>query len=120
MLNSTEKTPSSNWNAAGEVDPHGETYNCERSALSMGTLTDDELANAVFLYGNQRPNIDDVISGKAHMPIVYLTAAKERIRWLSRSLVKAETELATLREQVRQASVEPSHDTPSTVDRPTC
>jgi oligoribonuclease NrnB/cAMP/cGMP phosphodiesterase (DHH superfamily) len=33
--------------------------------------------------------MNDVISGKAKMPIVYLTATKERIRWLSRKLTAA-------------------------------
>ncbi|MCW3733619.1 hypothetical protein, partial [Burkholderia cenocepacia] len=61
----------------------------ERAALTLGTLTDDELANAVFMHGNERPPIQDVIAGTAFMPIVYLTAAKERIRWLSRALETA-------------------------------
>lgn len=88
-------TPSSKWQASGESDPHGDAYNCARDQLRLGDLTDDEMANAVFLYGNSRPPIEDVISGKAHMPIVYLTAAKERIRWLSRQLHQAEVNLAS-------------------------
>jgi hypothetical protein len=82
-------TPSSKWFANGEQDPHENHYDCERAALLMGDLADDELANAVFLYGNITPNIQDVIDRKAFMPIAYLTAAKERIRWLSRKLNEA-------------------------------
>lgn len=96
------QTPTSKWHACGESDPHGSDYNCARSQLMMGDLTDDEMANAVFLYGNRTPPIEDVISGKARMPIVYLTAAKERIRWLSRQLNKVEANLASH----MQASVE--------------
>ncbi|EPS1221645.1 hypothetical protein ACVBR5_000871 [Burkholderia cenocepacia] len=82
-------TPSAKWRVDGEPDPHGTRYDCERAALTLGTLTDDELANAVFMHGNERPPIQDVIAGTAFMPIVYLTAAKERIRWLSRALEAA-------------------------------
>ena len=79
-------TPSSHWAASGEPDPHGARYDCERAALALGDMTDDELANAVFLHGNEQPSMADLISGKALMPIAYLTAAKDRIRWLSRAL----------------------------------
>jgi len=66
-------TPAARWRENGEEDPHGDYYNCERAKLCKGDLTDDELANAVYL----NPDIGN------------LTAAKERIRWLSRELVKA-------------------------------
>jgi hypothetical protein len=85
-------TPGATWRVNSEPDPHGNDYNVERSQLTMGNLTDDELANAVFLFGDGShgvPSIEDVIAGKAHMPIAYLTAAKERIRWLSRALERA-------------------------------
>lgn len=83
------ETPSSRWKKDGEPDPHGSTYDGERAALCMGNLTDDELANAAFLNYDIRPPIEDLISGKAKMPIVYMTAVKERIRWLSRRLSSA-------------------------------
>lgn len=63
-------TPSALWRASGEPDPFGKNYDCERAELSSGHLTDDQVANAVFLDPS----------------IVFLTAAKERIRWLSRKL----------------------------------
>jgi hypothetical protein len=82
-------TPAAKWRATGEVDPHDDRYNCERAALAMGDLTDDELANEAFLNYDVRPSIDDLLSGKAKMPIVYMTAVKDRIRWLSRALIAA-------------------------------
>lgn len=63
-------TPSSLWARNGDADPHGSQYDCERAELTLGHLTDDQIANDVFL----NPDISR------------LTAAKERIRWLSRSL----------------------------------
>lgn len=77
-------TPSSKWQAEGKEDPHGNQYDIPRERLTLGDFTDDELANAVFLYGDRRPTLDDLLSGNAKPAIVYLTAAKERIRWLSR------------------------------------
>lgn len=83
--NEMPKTPAANWREEGREDPHGNQYDCARATLVLGDLTDDELANAVYLHGDaQSPKISDVISGKAIMPIVYLNAAKDRIRWLSR------------------------------------
>ncbi len=71
------ETPAARWREYGEEDPCGEdTYNCERAKLCMGHLTDDELANEVFLYNHRA----------GHQSMGYLTAAKERIRWLSRKL----------------------------------
>lgn len=67
-------TPAAHWREAGETDPHEGMYDCERHELCKGDSTDDELANEVFLSPD----------------IVNLTAAKERIRWLSRQLVKSE------------------------------
>ena len=78
-------TPSSRWAANGEPDPHGNTYDCERAELTMGDFTDDELANAVFLHGNERPSLADMGAGRLPA-IAYLMAAKDRIRWLSRRL----------------------------------
>jgi hypothetical protein len=94
-------TPSSKWYAQGEPDPHAGYYDQERAQLALGYLTDDELANAVFLHGNMTPAIQDVLAGKAKMSIVYQGAAKGRIRWLSRALERAKKDadrLAGLRE----------------------
>jgi hypothetical protein len=66
-------TPASRWREKGEIDPHGTRYDCERASTAGGHLTDDEVANAVFL----DPSIQN------------LTIAKDRIRWLSRKLAEA-------------------------------
>ena len=91
-------TPDLKWLANGLRDPHGKHFqpdnlgellaNRASSAEIMlayqgamraadakfGKMSDDELANAVFMYDHR--------SGLSS--IMYLTAAKERIRWLSR------------------------------------
>ncbi|WP_146147092.1 hypothetical protein [Photobacterium kishitanii] len=82
--NVVTKTPSSRWYENDREDFHKGVYDCERHELDLGDLTDDELANDVFLFGNSKPAICEILAGTAKMPIVYLTAAKERIRWLSR------------------------------------
>lgn len=82
----TNQTPAAHWRENGEPDPHGSYYDRDRAQLTLGDLTDDELANAVFMHGDGKPSIAEIIAGTAKMPIVYLTAAKERIRWLSRKV----------------------------------
>ena len=83
--------PSSRWAADEKPDPHGTQYDCERAALVMGGLTDDELANGVFMHGNEPLNIEALMRGDKdyHPAIAWLTAAKDRIRWLSRKLTAA-------------------------------
>lgn len=80
-------TPSSRWFVEGEADYHPDLINRDRGNLMLGDHTDDELANEVFLYGDM--SADDkhraIMSGKPSS-IAYLTAGKERIRWLSRHL----------------------------------
>ena len=72
-------TPSSRWKSDGEPDPHGSCYDCERADLAKGHLTDDEIANGIFMA--DRSDID---------LIWWQQAAKDRIRWLSRALDAAE------------------------------
>ncbi|WP_074769933.1 hypothetical protein [Paraburkholderia fungorum] len=85
-------TPAAAWRTNGEADPHGSHYDCERAALTLGNLTDDELANGAFMNYDAKLSIDDMLNPKPgqHMPIVWMTAVKDRIRWLSRALVKAQ------------------------------
>lgn len=90
MESTPAKTPSAHWRQNGEADPFGKRYECERASLPLGNMTDDELANAVFMYGDSTPSVTELMNG-VHMPIAYLTAAKERIRWLSRQLELATT-----------------------------
>lgn len=91
-----EGTPASHWRARGEPDPHGALYDCDRSDLTLGELTDDELANEAFLRYNEVPNMADLLNGTAKMPIVYMTAAKDRIRWLSRQLFKTSQQIVLM------------------------
>lgn len=71
-------TVAARWRANGQPDPHGSRYECERAALPKGDMSDDELANRMFIA--DRNDLD---------LIVWQTAAKERIRWLSRALIAA-------------------------------
>lgn len=110
------ETPSSNWSADGKPDPHGKTYDCERAGLHMGNMTDDELANGAFLNYDQPLNVAGILAGTCHSPIAWMTAVKDRIRWLSRSLEKVAAErdalaaeLKSLREQMPPADIDP-HD----------
>lgn len=87
-------TPESHWAANGEPDPHGKRYNCERAALVLGGLSDDELANGAFMNYDRPMDIRRVIAGDPdyHPPIAWMTAVKDRIRWLSRKLSEATAE----------------------------
>jgi hypothetical protein len=96
------KTPRSKWEFKGEKDPHGNQYQCERGDLVLGELTDDEMANAVFLHGDNALPIASRFSGEIKAPIVYLTAAKDRIRWLSRQNAKLEKEIQQLKDSAPQ------------------
>lgn len=84
-------TPAAHWRVNGEPDDHGTRYDCERASLALGEYTDDELANGAFMNYDRRFSIEDMLNPKEgqHMPIVWMTAVKDRIRWLSRSLEAA-------------------------------
>lgn len=84
-------TQAAQWRADGETDPHGNRYNCERASLAMGHLTDDELANGAYLNYDRFPPPSEILAGNAHSPIAWMTAVKDRIRWLSRMLTGATT-----------------------------
>lgn len=87
----TSRTPAAEWRESSEKDPHAGKYDGERAQLCMGDMSDDVLANAVFMFGDGRyhqPRPEDIVAGKSSSSIAYLTAAKERIRWLSRTLVR--------------------------------
>jgi hypothetical protein len=73
LSNKLGGTPAAEWREKGEKDPFGDRFNGDRSKLCYGHLTDDQMANAVYL----NPGIAN------------LTGAKDRIRWLSRMLVEA-------------------------------
>lgn len=87
-----EKTPGATWREKGDADPHGDRYACERAALAMGNLTDDELANGAFMNYDRPLDIDALMQRRPgyHPPIAWMTAVKDRIRWLSRKLEEAQ------------------------------
>ncbi|WP_454909665.1 hypothetical protein [Variovorax gossypii] len=84
-------TPSSHWHANGEADPHARHYDGERATLTLGALTDDELATGAFLNYDQRLTLAEMRDPKPgqHLPAAWMTGVKDRIRWLSRSLERA-------------------------------
>lgn len=77
-------TPSSKWRANGEKDPHEGRYECERHKLTLGKMTDDELANAAFMHDHKSFDVVAILLGEPSS-IALLDATKERIRWLSRN-----------------------------------
>lgn len=93
-------TPGAKWREDGEPDPHGKTYECQRAELPLGQLTDDALANAVFLHDHRSLDLQAILAG-APSSIALLTAAKDRIRWLSRELTQADLDWRVLRGQIR-------------------
>jgi hypothetical protein len=98
-------TPAAMWRADGEPDPHAGHYDGERATLTLGNMTDDELANGAFMNYDQRLSVQDMLNPRPgqHMPIVWMTAVKDRIRWLSRALERA---LATPNAPAETASTE--------------
>ncbi len=78
-----EDTPNAHWMVNGEPDPFDGRYNCERKELSMGDLSDYDFANKLYLHGEDQPTINELLAGTKKRPIVWLTAGKDRIRWLS-------------------------------------
>jgi len=101
-LESQAATPSSHWRVEGAPDPHAGHYDGERAALAMGKLTDDELANGAFMNYDQPLNLAGIIAGTHSSPIAWMTAVKDRIRWLSRSLERVAAERDALANRVYQ------------------
>lgn len=94
-------TPPNRWAEDGESDPHGTSYDCERAALALGKYTDDELANGAFMNYDRPMDIDRVLRRDPdyHTPIAWMTAVKDRIRWLSRALTKEQEKNQAFREK---------------------
>jgi hypothetical protein len=86
-------TPANHWSGDGEGDPHAGRYDCERAALALGSFTDDELANGAFMNYDQPLDVHAILSKKEgyYSPIAWMTAVKDRIRWLSRSLTACQS-----------------------------
>lgn len=83
-------TPGAQWIVNGEPDPFNGRYNCAREELAMGDTTDYALANECFLHYDRVPSVQEMLAGTAKMPIVYMTAMKDRMRWLSFQLAIAQ------------------------------
>ena len=69
-------TPFNLWSTNGEPDPFGSRYDCEAAELPQANLSDVMLAMLM-------PSLADVQSLRKE---VFLDAAKNRLRWLSRKL----------------------------------
>lgn len=100
-------TPSSHWFVKGEDDDFPELVNHDRASLCLGRLTDDEMANLVFMQGDiskeddMRMMLAAMDSGRDYYSkIAAVTGGKERIRWLSRHL-----ETSLLRERAQRTAV---------------
>lgn len=80
------KTPAAEWRENGEPDPHASRYTCEREDLTLGRYSDDSLANGAFMNYDQKLDIARAMAQDPtyHSPIAWMTAVKDRIRWLSR------------------------------------
>lgn len=101
------------WLVAGEEDPHKGHYDGTRlETTALGWLTDDELANGIFMHYDEPLNVAGIIAGTSFSPIAWMTAGKERIRWLSRALTKktdalkaAEARIAELEKELAEKNV---------------
>ncbi|WP_158809623.1 hypothetical protein [Beijerinckia sp. L45] len=82
-------TPAAQWRERGEADPHGDRYNCLREQTLGGHMSDDELANHVYMDGLDELDIMPGFPAREYGREARLTMAKDRIRWLSRQLVAA-------------------------------
>lgn len=91
-----DSTPAALWRTRGEPDPHPDLVDRERAQLPMGQLTDDQLADAAFMNYDQKPSAEDLIFRRAWTPLMWMTAVKERVRWLSRQLVKRQARIDQL------------------------
>ena len=118
-MSEAQKTPAAKWRQEGQADPHGDRYNCQRAALTLGEYTDDELANGVFLHGNEPLNINALIRKTPgyHSSIAWLTAAQDRIRWLSRTVEESAAREQALQQRLNAADQRINELTESQTDR---
>ena len=73
-MSETSSTPFNAWSLNGEPDPHGDYYIGGRLAIMHGKMPDHVISVAL-----EMPNLGHSVGGS-----MFLTAAKERLRWLSR------------------------------------
>lgn len=72
-------TPFNNWSEEAKEDPHGDHYHGDIVDIAMGDMPDVFIAT----------QIESRITMSGVSSTVYLTAAKERLRWLSRAVQNA-------------------------------
>lgn len=85
----TEGTPNSHRPMLSEDDEFRELLNKERSELTMGQYTDDQVAHGISVASRQDLDL-----------ISWQFGAKDRIRWLSRQLADALDREASLRKEL--------------------
>lgn len=78
-MSETSSTPFNAWSLNGEPDPHGDYYIGGRLAIMHGKMPDHVMSVAL-----EMPNLGHSVGGS-----MFLTAAKERLRWLSRMVKMA-------------------------------
>lgn len=111
-------TPGARWMIeAGEKTPFPDLINRERGSLCLGSYTDFELANEVFLKADMsdEEKVRNLLAGKV-TPIALLTAAKERIRWLSTHLDAALSREESLIKQFAHFTSNPQPSLPMPFD----
>lgn len=95
--------PQPSWRDLGMSDPHNEHYDHtkKREDLAMGHLSDDMIAYGAFMYYNAPLDVERIIARDPNYfsPIGWMTAAKERLRWLSRRLWDAERRIEIMEGQ---------------------
>ena len=80
-------TPFARWRENGEPDPHGEYYHDDIASTACGHYPSEVIALAL-VYGDHN-----------HTLIFWLTAGKERLRWLSRKLYKETSDHTNINQQ---------------------
>jgi hypothetical protein len=82
------------WLTNGTPDPFPEYPNRLREDLPMADFSDDALGNYAFMYYDRDVNEEVAVmmnpQGEHRPKIAFMTAIKERVRWLSRRLAIAE------------------------------
>lgn len=83
------------WAVEGQPDPFADYLDRPREDLPLADLSDDELANYAFMNYDRGQNEEVAVmmamGNDGHYPkIAFMTAVKERIRWLSRQLAIAQ------------------------------
>jgi hypothetical protein len=86
--------PSMEWLVKGEKDSFAHYLQRPREDLPCSDMSDDTLANYAFMYYNRPLGEEhDILLGRAeghHPKIAFMTATKERMRWLARRVAVLE------------------------------